>query len=356
MPHTKLLSKLSSIGIKGVLLEWIKSYLSFRKQFVKVGDSISDDADIISGAPQGSVLGPLLFILYINDLPSHISHAFIRLYVDDVKLYLPVSSAYDAKLLQSDIDAIIKWSNENHLSLASHKCFALHLGFGEINYYSYYINGCLIKNKDVIKDLGVFIDSRLDFKSHINSIVQRASVMSSSLFRSFRCRNRAFLVRLFNVFVRPLLEYACPVWSPHSFQLIDQIESVQRRFTKQLPGLANVSYSQRLSILKIDSLQLRRIVFDLVVLYKIIYGLIVLYAADFITYHNLNTRGHTLKLLKIRSNSNLCLYSFPNRIISLWISLSSDTVYATSVNSFKARLLSTDYHLLSALLRDGAQR
>ncbi len=210
--------------------------------------------------------------------------------------------------------------------------------------------------KDVVKDLGVFVDSRLDFKSHINSVVHRASAISSSLFRSFRTHNHAFLVRLFNVFVRPLLEYVCPVWSPHSVQLVDQLENVQRRFTKNLPGLRNASYAQRLSTLKMQSLQFRRIFLDLVALYKIVYGLTVLDAADFVTYDNQFTRGHALKLLKTRSNSNLCLNSFPNRVISLWNALSVDTISAPNVYLFKTRLLSNDSNLILSFVRDGARR
>ncbi len=346
--HSKLLSKLYSLGIRGMLWKWIKSYLSNRSQFVKVGDCCSNSSNVNSGVPQGSVLGPILFLLFINDLPDFITYSKIYIYADDVKLYLPINSPADSRLLQSDINSVVQWSNFNQLSLSINKCCVLHLGNTDIHsQYSYFINGRLLVTKNVVKDLGVLIDSNLNFKTHVNSIVQRASLLSTSLFRSFHVKNHAFLTKLFNVFVRPLLEYASTVWSPQSVEGINLVEGVQRRFTKNLSNLREASYSDRLAVLNITSLQSRRVINDLVILYKIVHGLICLDSADFISFSNAFTRGHNLKIYKSRVKD---VKIFPNRVISCWNSLSYSTVNAPSTALFRSRILTNDFpHIISVL-------
>ncbi len=116
--HPKLLVKLSALGIRVVLLQWIESYLSCRSQYVKVGDSRSMPANATSGVPQVSVLGPILFLLFINDLPKCISNSKIGMYADYVKLYRAVNSLTDCRLLQQDINSLVEWSELNSLSLS----------------------------------------------------------------------------------------------------------------------------------------------------------------------------------------------------------------------------------------------
>ena len=126
--HKALLYKLSMYGLSGPVLLWIEAFLTDRRQRVFIGDSYSEWCKVESGVPQGSVLGPLLFLLYINDLPKVVKHSSIKLFADDTKIYRKSTSLDDRELLQEDLNEISKWCNTWHLSLNLEKCVAVYLG------------------------------------------------------------------------------------------------------------------------------------------------------------------------------------------------------------------------------------
>ena len=167
-----------------------------------------------------------------------------------------------------------------------------------------------------IRDLGVIVDNNLAFASHINSIVSRAFIRANLIHKCFLSRNVNNLIRAFTVYVRPLLEYASCVWSPHQDCKIKKIESVQRRFTKRLSGFESLDYKTRLSLLNMDSLEMRRLRADLLYTYKILFGLVDQQASDFFTYtrsvHIINTRGHCYKLHPSTSRVDVRKYFFSN--------------------------------------------
>jgi len=193
------------------------------------------------------------------------------------------------------------------------------------------------------RDLGVLMDSRLTFRNHIKSLVSRSHVRAMQIWRCFLCKDPDILIKAFSTYVRPLLEYCSPVWSPTSVTLVNDLESVQRRFTKRLPGLKSLSYDDRCARLGIDRLELRRLRADLILCYKILHGLILLSSDDFFTkVCNRATRGRSSKLFLPDSRVNCRQHFFAVRIIPVWNSLPGDVVSASSLSLFTGRLRSVD--------------
>ena len=216
VPHQRLLSKLSSYGIGGYLLEWIKSFLLDRRQIVKVNGVESYSCQVKSGVPQGSVLGPLLFVIYINDLPECI-RSTSYLFADDTKVLRKIYSEDDAKLLQADIDILDNWSKKWLLRFHPDKCHVLTIGkFENISHTERYkLGNTELEHVFEEKDLGVMIDSDMKFDQHISAKVKKANSIAGLIRRSFSFLDGLLFKQLFTTLVRPHLEYCQSVWSPH---------------------------------------------------------------------------------------------------------------------------------------------
>ena len=191
-------------------------------------------------------------------------------------------------------------------------------------------------------------EPNLKFHSHIHNIVSKAKQRASLIHRSFLSRDVATLKRAFVVYVRPLLEYSAQVWSPSLITLINEIEKVQKIFTKRLPGLLNLNYCERLQILKLKSLEHRRLIIDLVTCYNIIHNNITITRKNFFTFStSTNLRGHPFRLsiLIIKNNTHRSFFSV--RTIKIWNALPTEIVTAKNINIFKSRL---NQHDLSKFL------
>lgn len=348
--HIKLFGKLESYNIKGDLLQWIGAFLSNRTQQVKIANSVSDVIEIVSGVPQGSVLGPTLFLLYINDLTDILSNfksCSVKLYADDVKLYSSFKISDFSVDLATVLDRVSEWASLWQLSIATNKCVSHRILSSSSkhttnNYYK--LNDFLLEWSDKTKDLGITMDSHLEFNQHIANIVHSAHTRANLILRSFVSRDREVLVKAFVTYVRPILEYCAPVWSPYRVGLIKKVEDVQRRFTKRLAGLQCTPYIERINLLHLDSLQIRRIKLDLIMCYNIIHGNICIDCSRFFTVIKSScTRGHNYKIYKRQCHLDVCKYSFSFRVVDIWNSLPSNIVNAESVNSFKNRLNSINF-------------
>jgi hypothetical protein len=336
--HEVLLLKLSKLNLSLPLYNWLKAWLSNRRQFVAYDDCNSDYFPADCGVPQGSVLAPLLFLIFINDLPSVIKHCTIKIFADDVKLYLPIKSHSDYVLFNEDIISFFNWCIENRMLVSAHKTELLHLGTNNPN-YSYFINGDIINEPEYVRDLGIVITKNLSFKQYIASIVHSATVRCINTRRSFRNNDIKFHLQMYKTFVRPMLEYATCVWSPHIGIEIEDIERVQHLFTKYLPGMMDDSYYVRLRKLGLIPLSDRRLINDLVMMFKIINNLVDLPMIDLGLSFCLTGRGHPYKLNVLGSSANIKRHSFTCRTIFIWNSLSLCTVIAGTVRVFKQRLL-----------------
>jgi len=339
--HRKLIEKIASLGFPQDLVDWIKSFLEQRRMKVKLGGSSSFWADVLSGVPQGSVLGPILFLIFVNDLPDWVVND-ILMFADDTKIWAKISSLEDSKSLQDDLDKLVEWSKEWLLKFSPEKCKVMHVGHGRHTEYFLEDNGIAYKLQEVSseKDLGVFTSS--DLKSSLQCVKSAEKAMSvlRMVRRSFKNMNKENFLTVYKVYIRPHLEYAVQVWNPYLRKDIDVIEQIQHRATKMVKGLSNKSYPERLNILGLTTLEKRRTRGDLIEIYKIMTGKEGLDQQHFFqlaeTGHSL--RGHRMKLFKPRSVLNCRRHSFGQRVIDDWNALPHDVVDSTSVNMFKNRL------------------
>lgn len=269
VPHRRLLEKLRSYGIRDELLNWISAFLCDRTQVVVVNGEESILGHVLSGIPQGSVLGPILFVIYINDILENIN-ADGLLFADDTKIFKTIMSREDALSLQTDIDLLEQWSRTWLLTFNPDKCHILTLGkFENIRYsHRYSIYGNEMEHVFSEKDLGVVIDSALSFEDHISEKIKKANSIMGLIRRSFSYLSCNLFKKLYMTFVRPHLEYAQVIWSPHLKKLINSIEKVQMRATKYVDGLKNLEYSERLRKLDLPTLKYRRARGDMIEMFK----------------------------------------------------------------------------------------
>ena len=238
--HQRLSIKMKAYGIAGKILAWIDAFLSGREQVVRVNGELSNSKLVISGIPQGSVLGPLLFVLYINDLPE-VVNSNILLFADDTKIFHQVNSREDALSIQKDINALEQWSYKWLLKFNTEKCHVLTLGklYKIQHTHRYTLYDDELEHVFEEKDLGVIVDMNLSFEEHMSSKISKANVIMGLIRRTFSYLDPITFRKLYISFVRPHLEYAQPVWSPHLRKHIKMLETVQIRATKLVDGFSN---------------------------------------------------------------------------------------------------------------------
>ena len=351
--HVKLLAKLAKYRFPVLLQNWISDFLANRRQRVKLDNQISSFKSVISGVPQGSVLGPFLFLMYINDLPKCVRYCKAVMYADDTKLYLRYAKGMNPVQLQEDLNSVVDWFKKWQLSISIQKCGVLPLSFSATNRGAFYsIEGdSLSVINEPIKDLGVLVNNKLDSSPHVEKTCSKAFSVSGLIYRSFKSRDSAFLLQLFKQYVLPLLEYSCVVWSPFLVKEIVMIENVQRRYTKRIPDVSELSYPERLEALQLESLELRRLKIELVEFFKIVKGLSAIRFEDFFVFVAGNSR-HQTHMLQVRPlrrpRTERYRVSFFSRVPDIWNTLSDDVERCNSVSSFK-KLLNNEQSLCSKL-------
>ena len=274
--HKILINKLVSFGITGRLLNWFESYLQSRPVTIIFNGAKSRKFIQTSGVPQGSILGPLLFVIYVNDIVNQIDCGKM-LYADDLKMNSVIRSSDDAKRLQDDINKIKEWCNLNKLQLNYDKCFIMTVSNKIQNIeFAYSVDNIVLSKTHTFRDLGVTYDTKLKFSAHIDSIVKKSAKMLGFLMRTAKhLQNFDSLMLLYKSLVRSNLEYATQIWSPSADIYIQAIEKVQRRFTRFMYRKFQIpyqDYEQRLKTLNLETLAIRRKYADLVLLYKIVNG------------------------------------------------------------------------------------
>lgn len=263
--HQIMTYKLHRYGFEPNLVKWINSYLSDRFQIIKMDSYLSKRFPVLSGVPQGSHLGPLLFAVLINDIVNVIK-SNVLLYADDMKIYRDISSTSDCLVLQSDMDRISEWCVLNKISLNIAKCKVISFCRKKttLNHH-YVIDGSILERVEKMLDLGVLLDCKLNFKLHINSVISRSNRMLGFIKRSAREFDDPFAIAsLYFSLVRSILEYANVVWCPYYAIDLNRIERVQRNFSRfalrRLRWIDNVlpSYDARLKLLGLSTLEERR--------------------------------------------------------------------------------------------------
>ena len=227
--HHRLLLKPQHYGVRGSTLKWIADFLNNSTQQVVVDGQFSTEVEVTSGVPQGSVLGPLLFLIFINDLPDYIKNSTVRLFADDCVLYKSITSPEDSVKFQEDLNHLQEWEQQWMMKFHSLKCQVLR-STNKRNplQSSYTINDHVLEKVESAKYLGVHIDSKLTFNAHINNIIKKANSTRAFLGRNFSNCSRRIKEATYTTFVRPTVEYVSPIWDPHTGKNIKRLEQVQR--------------------------------------------------------------------------------------------------------------------------------
>ena len=273
--HTTLINKLENFGIKGKILNWLKSFLDERYQKVIVGGKASEPKKVQSGVPQGTVLGPILFILYINNLPEVLKYCAIKIFADDSKLIKSIENEQDRKMLIEDLNAVIKWADANKMELNETKFMLLQHGKNEEMKIPYKVNEDLtLESSEYAKDLGVLVDAELKWNQHIATATASARQLAGWVLRVFENRTKEVMLILHKTLIRPKLEYGCIVFNPHQISAIAKLEEVQRTITFKIENMNNMNYWERLEALGLYSMQRRRERYICIQMFKIYSGLV----------------------------------------------------------------------------------
>ena len=338
VPHQRLLRKMKSLGIIGDTLGWVKGFLSNRRQRVRVDVALSDWISVISGIPQGSVLGPILFVIFINDMPEMIE-SMCQLFADDAKIFRSVNLRdNDGNMkLQADLHQVWRWSEKWQLPFNTGKCKVLHIGNNN-PCHRYEINGKKLEKVDEEKDLGVIVDNELKFHKHTAAAVKKANMKLGMIKKSFANLDENILPILYTSLVRSHLEYGNLIWGPHFKGDAVAVEKVQRRATKLVRTIKDLSYEGRLRRLNLPSLKHRRRRGDMIFAYKVFSERIGLEKEDLFSLSQSSARGHNQRVIKKKATKLCRINVFSNRIIDDWNKLPQEIVSATSINSFKNSL------------------
>ena len=241
-----LLHKLKSMSITGKLGKWFYHFFVNRTQFVRLPSGSSSDCQVISGVPQGTVLGPLLFLILMSDIDEGITNSKIISFADDTLLYNSVSEVEDCDLLQVDLDTIYKWADANNMTFNSNKfkyvCYTPSDTSAHGNVYLCPKMNLIDKVND-IKDLGITMSANCNFDQHINNVFKQCSRLSGWILRTFISRDATTILTLFKCVVLSRLDYGSQLWSPTQIKSLNKIERVQRSFTKFITGMRPLGHS-----------------------------------------------------------------------------------------------------------------
>ena len=337
VPHRRLLSKVKAHGIGRKVLEWIRGWLTSREQRVQINGKKSEWGNVTSGVSQGSVLGPLLFIIYINDLETGIS-SDISKFADDTKIGRPVKNIHDARMLQEDLNRLHDWSEKWEMKFNVNKCSIMSIGKGNWQ-VDCTLNDTSLGRSYSARDLGVQVSSDLCPREQCIIARNRANKILGFIGRCVTNRTSEVILRLYLALVRPHLDYAVQFWSPYYRKDIESLEAVQRRMTKMIQGLRNLPYKDRLKCLNLHSLERRRARGDMIEVYKWVKGINKGNIDQVIEISSQDrTRGNGYKLEKLRFRTDVGRYWFMNRVVNDWNRLGRHVVSAETIGSFKKRL------------------
>lgn len=342
--HRALILKIRAYGFDGNLLDWLSDFLTGRKQRVVLGDVVSDWTDVLSGVPQGSVLGPLLFLLFINDMPGLVE-CLCKLFADDTKLIKVIRNKLDIRSLQLDLNRLVDWSKTWNMSFNTEKCkfMVFNNKWFEIELR---MSGIVLLETVVERDLGIFIANNLKWRYQTEQAVNKARMVLGQLRNAFKYWNITTFKHLYTTLVRPHLEYAVAAWNPQAKKDISALEAVQMNATKLVPSLRSLSYEDRLVRLGLTSLKERRSRADLIEYYKITNGFSI------VNWHNPNRpccsldakgpaagiRGSSHRITRQLTKNQQRFNFLPNRVASSWNSLPDMVVKVETKNGFKNKL------------------
>ena len=339
--HRKLILKLKHYGICGNIINWITDFLSGRTQCVVVRGSSSKVAAVLSGVPQGTVLGPLLFLAYINDMPLA-ANSTIALFADDSFIYRIINSKEDADQLQNNLDNLVAWENDWSMQFHPDKCKLLRItNKRNIIDADYYIHGVQLGNVEKAKYLGVTLTRKLSWNAHISGVCSKAHNARFFLQRNLVKSSKITRLSCYKTFIRPIIEYASTVWDPSGNEkLRTQIEMVQRKAIRWICNSWKLSTSptKLRESLKIRTLEDRRKLASLKMFHEIIYK------TNYVNIEiipNKRQRCSSIKFQPLYGRIKSYTYSFFPKTVSLWNELPAEVrkiedlkVFNNEINKF----------------------
>ena len=313
--HKSLLAKLRSYGVDGLTLSWIEDFLHARTQVVAVDGVESELAPVTSGVPQGTVLGPALFLVCINDLPEGLE-CTPRLFADDCILYRVINSVADTEAIQRDLLRLECWERQWSMEFAAEKCQVLTITRKRKEnrvIKDYKIHNLVLERVEQAEYLGITLDSKLTFKEHVNSTCKKANSTRQFLQRTLSRCDKQVKATAYKTFVRPIMEYGCTVWDPHHGKVGNatqaaQLEAVQNRAVRFCHNNWNrkASVSEMRRDLEWETLMERRAKARLYMFHKVRYQLVAIPLNLFPSYSTtttMSTRGAAVKLDNPRTGS-----------------------------------------------------
>ena len=272
-----LLVKMKKLGMGGPVARWIGSFLLDRKQKVVVNKHSSQWSEVKSGVPQGTILAPLLFLIYIADIGDDVTDSTLASYADDSKLRKKIKIENDGQKLQNDLNKVFNWTDNNLMKFNLSKFEILRVGKQQhlkekIKYTS--PDNEKIPESDMVKDLGVIFNKEGNFEDHIKLKVAKSNRMCGYILRTFMIREHDPMMCLFRTLVTPIIDYCSIVWNPSKRKFINLIEKVQRNFTKRLLNMKDKTYYERLQELNIYSMERRRERYEILYVFKVLKSLV----------------------------------------------------------------------------------
>ena len=326
VPHRRLLLKLQLYGVGGALLTWFDHFLTTRRQRVSLNGCFSSWRHVTSGVPQGSILGPLLFILYIDDIAKSVD-CKIKVFADDITIYQRILSIQDCYSLQHNLDSCLQWCSRWQMNLSPVKCEALCISNKRSPLaFTYQCVNQPIQWKQKVKYLGIYLNQHLTWGDHCKYVHSKATNIFNLLRRKLYGCSQPARHQSFCSLVLPILQYACQVWMPYYKKDITLIESVQKRASRWICGSSFNPCTYQwdppsdacLAQLKWPYMTTRFTRLSLMFLHDLLHQKLSVKFSDFFQFRNSSTRSHRLTLMCKHSHINAYRYSFFVNVINFW--------------------------------------
>nr|VZI32895.1 unnamed protein product [Spirometra erinaceieuropaei] len=344
VPQHRLLCKLSRSGVRGKLLMWIRSFLIGRSQAVHVSDQQSAEIAFRSGVPQGSVLGPTWFLVYVNDCANELN-CDVALFADDINIWSTIQSEVDEARLQTNLDHLEQWSKDWLLPFNVNKCNFLRVGRTSFPNHTVFrlTDKALTQGVDAQKDLGAWIKTSLKPSLQCSKVAKSAMSILYLVKWAFSYFDEDCFAKVFQTFVRPHLEFAIQAWRPWTAKVFGILEKVQRRATKLVSGQWSLPYETRLANPALFPLSYRQLRGDLIQAFRIMRNQgCCLASGDFFELPTTtNLRGHPIKLRVTGAQLDTRKFFYSNRVAAAWNALPEDVLMSAYVDTFKRR---QDHH------------